>query len=121
MARSKLSNKAFAPSKLSKTLWSGVTETVRLSYSNVTTIVFFVTWIFIYILMFSFPPKHILMDSDFMKKEGTTITRGVNGDGTKKVKDARYSDKGKQIILGWSALFAFIVALCVHFLQMYLK
>lgn len=121
MARGKLSNKAFATLKPMKTLWSGVTETVRLTYTHITTMVFLVTWVLIYILMLSFPPKILLTDKDLMDPDGTSriSDSSATDDRTKFQDDLRYSDRGKQVILGWSVLFAFIVALFIHFFQMY--
>ena len=104
-----------------KSLWSEtIAPTVRITRIHLSIYNFLVLWVFIYVLCLSWPPKGILSSNDFMKFSGNTELVGVDGDGTKSVPNSRLSDKGKQVLVGWSALFAFLVALLLHFLMVYL-
>lgn len=104
-----------------KSLWSeSIAPSVRITRVHITVYNFLVLWVFIYVLCLSWPPKQIMSSNDFMKFSGYTELVGVDGDGTKSLPNARLSDKGRQVLVGWSALFAFVLALVLHFLMAYL-
>lgn len=82
---------------------------------HVSLMVFLVLWVLITLFSFADPPKSLLSKEDFMMR---TASGDVTSDDKNK-SNQRLSDKGKRKILGWSALFAFIVAIFVHLLHMY--
>jgi len=90
-------------------------DMISVNIFHVSLMVFLVLWSLITLLSFAFPPRSLLSNDDFMM-------RSIDGDvksNDKNKGNQRLSRQGKRKLLGWSALFAFIIALGVHLLHLY--
>lgn len=93
-------------------------DMISVNIFHVSLMVFLVLCSLITLLSFAFPPRSLLSNDDFMMRSSTPKTGDVKSNDKNKG-NQRLSRQGKRKLLGWSVLFAFIIAFGVHLLHLY--
>ena len=80
-----------------------------------------ISFVTLYVFFYTFQPDVILQPDDFVVggQTGGFIVGNTDSDVDKH--DKIFSDRGRQVIFGWSLGLGIIVGLCIYFLLIYVN